>query len=71
MNITFVNTKKVTKQLPHGRTWPFPTSIGGTNEAEKLCSIGNAQGSKEREPSSQGQKANASWQPPKEYRYGD
>ena len=58
---------KVTKQLPHGRTWPFPSSIGGNNEAEKLCSTGNAQSPKEREPSSQGQ----TWQPPKEYRYGD
>ena len=58
---------KVTKQLPHGRTWPFPSSIGGADETEKPCSTGNAQGSKEREPSSPEQ----SWQPPKEYRYGD
>ena len=58
---------KVTKQLPHGRTWPFPSSIGGNNEAEKPCCIGNAQGSKEREPSAPAQ----SWTPSKEYRYGD
>ena len=51
----------LTKVLPHGRTWPFPSSIGGADETE------NAQGSKEREPSSPAQ----SWQPPKEYRYGD
>lgn len=68
MNLVFT---KVTKQLPNGRTWPFPTSVGGNNEAEKSCSISNAQGSKEREPSSQEQKDNASWTPPKGFRYGD
>lgn len=62
---------KVTKQLPHGRTWPFPVSVGGDNETEKPCNTGYDQSPKEREPSSPEQKANASWTLPKEYRYGD
>ncbi len=70
MNITFVNTKKVTKQLPHGRTWPFPTSVG-KHETEKPCSISNAPSPQERKLGSQEQKANESWVPPKGYRYGD
>lgn len=68
MNITFVNTKKVTKQLPQGRTWPFPSSVGGNYETEKPCSISNAQSTQEREPFTQKQ---TQWQPPEGYRYGD